>query len=286
MDSLLTQLPIKSLFIKHATAIDPVNKFDKGASKSLTYLAERIGSCLKNTLKSPVQDYVDKVHTEFQLYVTDNNLPKGFKRLDEYWWAVLESTDNCYQNLCKLAFNVMIVAVTNVDAERGFSINKDILEGRSNMTEKTVISIRLVKDTILHYDKDSEKNIAKFPVAEEMLNVCSKAYQRYEADQVSKKELEELEKAEKEKELRNIEEQKKKMKKDEEKEKEKVLKIQLNAAKELVRKGHEKVDLGIKTSSMAYVMDGNSNVKEGVKRIDEIEKQLLEVRLHINQPNL
>lgn len=108
VDSLRIHLPINSLFIKHATAIDPMNKFNKSTSKSLTYLADKIGNSLKNTIKCPLQEFIDKVHTEFQLYVTDNDLPTNIGRLDEYWWAVLDRNKG-YVNLCKLAFHVMVI---------------------------------------------------------------------------------------------------------------------------------------------------------------------------------
>lgn len=74
-------LPINSLFIKHAIAINPSNKFLQNTSKSLSYLAEKVAKCLKNTIKLSVEEFVYKIHTEFQLYVTDKGLPETCEQM-------------------------------------------------------------------------------------------------------------------------------------------------------------------------------------------------------------
>lgn len=110
------------------------------------------------------KDFIDKVNIEFTLYVTDNKLPSYCGNIDSYWWNVYDGS-NTYHNLCNVAFCVMTVAVTNVEAERGFSINKHVLDDRCSLSEDTLIAIRFVKDTIQHFGK----NVAEFPITHEML---------------------------------------------------------------------------------------------------------------------
>lgn len=81
---------------------------------------------------------------------------------------------------------------TNVEAERGFSINKNMLDCRSSMCGRTLTSTRLVKDTILLYNN----YLTLFPITSELVHSCKKAYSNYERDQKSKKDLMQLEKEE------------------------------------------------------------------------------------------
>lgn len=274
--TLQKKLPVESRLLKHAIAIDPEHKLDKSTPKSLKYLAEKIGLSIKSTLKSTVEEYVDRVLTEFQLFLTDNSFNDKYERLDEYWW-IIHDASNSYKILSDLAFNVMTLSVANVPAEEGFSINKDFLDGRSSLSEKSLISLRLTKDTLLHYEA---KKVTNFPITRELLTFCSKAYRRYELDLKSKKDAEALEKAEMEKRAKDIDKQNQKDKVADFEKKKKEIELKIGAAKKLLAMGHEKITRGVKTNNMGVVMDGNSNQTEALKRISELETELKNVGIY------
>lgn len=169
-------------------------------------MAEKIGLSIKSTLKCTVEEYLDRVSAEFQLYMTETNFDNvEYKRLDEYWWKVHDDS-SLYRTLAGLAFNVMTLSIANVPAEEGFSVNKDFLDGRVSLSEKPLVSLRLTKDTLQHYGG----KVTSYPITRELLSFCSKAYHRYESDLKSKKDAETLERAEKEKKKKELEKQKRK----------------------------------------------------------------------------
>lgn len=172
----------------------------------------------------------------------------------------------------------MTLSITNVPAEQGFSINKDFLDGRVSLADKTLTSLRITKDTLLHYDG----KVINFPITRELLALSSKSYNRYQLDLKSKKDADVLEKAEIEKKNKEREMLKQKNYLVElNKQKEKV-ELKINAAKKLLAMGHEKITRGVKTNNMGIVMDGNSNQTEALKRISELEAEHKSVSLFSN----
>jgi hypothetical protein len=73
---------------------------------------------------------------------------------------------------------VLSLSHGNSTPERGFSINKMILEIHGYSTyEDTLIALRLVKDELLRVGDET-----KFPVTRELLSEVKVSYSRYEAD--------------------------------------------------------------------------------------------------------
>lgn len=84
---------------------------------------------------------------------------------------------------------VLSLSHGNSTPERGFSINKLILETHGYSTyEDTLVALRLVKDEILHNGDET-----KFPIKRELLSEVKASYSRYEADCVARKAAQEAE---------------------------------------------------------------------------------------------
>ena len=120
---------------------------------------------------------------------------------DQYWLKVkdLKNEDGkCkFHYLSTLAFIALSLPHGNADPERGFSINKHLIERHGpNIQEDTIIAIRTIKDHLIRIG-----GLSKVEVTHEMLQSCKNsydAYQQYLAKE-NKKENEKEKEKEKEK---------------------------------------------------------------------------------------
>lgn len=100
-----------------------------------------------------------------------------------------------FRTLWLLALCVLSLPHANVEPERGFSINKSLLNIHGYSTkEETIEAVRLVKDFIIQ-----RGGIDKVKVTKEMMKSCEKARARYVAFLEQKKKLEEQIKVDREK---------------------------------------------------------------------------------------
>lgn len=92
--------------------------------KSIQNLAEKNELSIKYTLKSSVEEYVDKIR--FQLYLTDALFDAKFERSDEYWWKIHDALDS-YRDLANLAFNNMTLSIASDSYHIGRNILKQLM---------------------------------------------------------------------------------------------------------------------------------------------------------------
>ena len=156
-----------------------------------------------NCTKYNLSDLVKKELTEFRI----ENLPNDFLAIDEsalktqlakpsywrdcydmhglkchasetkvdvesYWRKVMllvdEDGKQKYVNLARLALQILLLPHGNADPERGFSVNKRLLEKHSNnISEDTLESIRITKDFIIQ--SGGQANVK---VTTEMIEKC------------------------------------------------------------------------------------------------------------------
>ena len=109
------------------------------------------------------------------------------KRIDDFWEKVDFLRDEKgyqkYPQLVALRNCVLSLSHGNGTPERGFSINKLILEVHGySMYDDTLTAHRLVKDELRRVGGET-----KFPITKELLADVKASYTRYEVDRVAKK---------------------------------------------------------------------------------------------------
>lgn len=123
-----------------------------------------------------------------------------YRRIDDYWSDIDQIRDSItgtfkYPTLCKLALNCLfILPHGNADPERGFSINKKMLDIHGSSTkEETIVALRFIKDELIH-----RGGPLKIPLTKELLKSCRNARSSYFAFLEAKKLEEEMKHKQKE----------------------------------------------------------------------------------------
>lgn len=95
-----------------------------------------------------------------------------------YWCFIGEICDQQgepkFGELTKFAKTYLSLSHGNAAPERGFSLNKYVLQGREQLHEDTITAIRMVKDAISLYDK-----IDDFPINRRLLDLCAASRKKY-----------------------------------------------------------------------------------------------------------
>lgn len=94
----------------------------------------------------------DEIKLQFLLYQNGNISYDPIKCIDHYWTTVSAFVDTdgkcCLAELATLAIDYLCVSHGNAIPERGLSINKQLLQDRSLLKEKTIEALRFVKESI------------------------------------------------------------------------------------------------------------------------------------------
>lgn len=95
-----------------------------------------------------------------------------------YWCFIGEIKDQQeeqkFRDLTMLAKAYLSLSHGNAAPERGFSLNKSVLQDREQMHEDTIIAIRMVKDAVLMYGKPEN-----FPITRRLLDLCASSRKKY-----------------------------------------------------------------------------------------------------------
>lgn len=187
---LQSKLPHESVFLRDLQCIQPSRKWSTSSVAAAGRVALSMANVLKNTnfltTESP-ENYADQIKMEYRLYQSEH-LEISEDIVDDielYWDAVgaikCETGLFKFKKLSVLVKACLCISHGNASPERGFSHNKNILDDRFSLQEKTIEALRLVKDAILLYG-----GVTKFPVSRELLNSARSArasYQQYLDDQ-------------------------------------------------------------------------------------------------------
>lgn len=127
------------------------------------------------------------------------------KRIDDYWLQVskIRGVDGTkkYPQLFSLVKCVLSLSHGNSAPERGFSINKTVLDSHGYcMKEKTIEALRFVKDELFRIG-----GVLKFNISQDLLMEVKGAHSKYVADLEEEKSLREAKKR-KEKKASNVQE--------------------------------------------------------------------------------
>ncbi|XP_065643869.1 uncharacterized protein LOC136075251 [Hydra vulgaris] len=113
-------------------------------------------------------------------YLNSISKQSKYKRIDNYWSQVGTICDEAgnlkFPQLLALVKCVLTFSHGNSSPERGFSINKNFIEGHStNLKEDTIVALRLVKDEL-----NQVGGVMNFPVTSNLIKCCKESHQRYE----------------------------------------------------------------------------------------------------------
>lgn len=174
-----------------------------------------------------------------------------------------------FRNLLRLAKCVFVLPHGNADPERGFSINKRIIEIHgSSIGSDTIEAIRLVKDYLL-----TVGGIEKIQINKEFLKSCASAYSRYNFH-LQEKKKEESERKEKER----VESEKNSAKEvinEMERDREMILKG-IEVAEKSLKEGHDDLEQSLKCKSLNRdsLNVAQSKISMGMKRKAELSTDL------------
>ncbi|CAH0555059.1 unnamed protein product [Brassicogethes aeneus] len=148
---------------------EPMQSFELQSQISPEALADKIKAQWRNY---QLENIDKSFYTE-----TKNGLEK-FKRLDEYWDKVRSIKDIVgqykYTQLALMARIVLTISHGNANAERGFSLNKYILNDKNSLDKSTIIALRMIKDNL----KDSQA-VKNFPMSVTLLQMVGNAKRKY-----------------------------------------------------------------------------------------------------------
>ena len=115
--------------------------------------------------------------------------------MDTYWKVIGNLRDDKgtlkYPQLFSLVKSVLSLSHGNSTPERGFSINKLLLEAHGyTIYEDTIIALRTVKDEL-----NRVGGVLKFDINRDLIRESKSAYSKYETDRITRKTIENAEKA-------------------------------------------------------------------------------------------
>lgn len=265
---LVERSPLKYPIVKYLSALDPkkmVSKPEK-AQYNFNKLLEQFiasnrytpGEC--DTLKDQFEHLLNEVKNQhaddFKDFTRD-------QRCDTLFFQLIGTKEE-YQQLWKAIKMVMILSNGQSEIERGFSVNKDVLE--VNMGDDTIRDYRRVYDGL----KKMECPLEDIPIGKKMLESCRHASSRYNCfqDKQRKEKKAEQEQSRKRKLMDQITGCKKK-KQCLEKE-----------AADVMEKGDKLLSKAESLHKWNLVVEGNalrSKGKEKEKEIDIVEKEIKKI---------
>lgn len=161
----------------------------------------------------------------------------------------------------------LLLTVANAEPERGFSENKNLLDGRTKLDELTIESLRLVKHEInLHNNLPT-----LLPITKEMISYFNSSFKNFNESEQAKKDLEKKH-AEQEKEK----EKRKKLDQREEIEKNlSELGKQLRLSKNMINEGQALMNTASSgTINQALLIRAKAFLNTGLNEANELEKKI------------
>lgn len=147
-------LPHDSNFLRDARAIHPEFKKHTSGQASFGRLAYVMANILKNTssyLQTPEQ-FADTIKRQYSMFQSVDFTYDPTKNIDHFWSTVGAYVgvdgSHCFRELASLAIHCLCVSHGNAIPERGFSVNKRMLQDRTPLKEGMIVALRMVKESI------------------------------------------------------------------------------------------------------------------------------------------
>ena len=202
-----------------------------------------------------------------------------YRRIDEFWGKVEELVDNFgakkYPQLVTLVKCVVSLSHGNATPERGFSINKILLDVHGYSTyEDTIVALRMVKDAL-----NRVGGCCKFPITRGLLQKAKDARSRYDADREARRALKDAEqKKQKQQEEEEKHQLENKKKVDEIDEKIESCRSNLSVANDLILKAQETIAKSVneknQKAARALTQQGLSELQVGNERKRKFDEEL------------
>lgn len=273
---LQSHLPHDSIFIRDLSCFQPGERFHALSIASAGRVA-----ILKNTSfltnQSP-EEYSDLIRMEYRMYQSEKLefSDDVFDDIEVYWSAVEKVKDQNgtfkFKALAVLVITCLCISHGNATPERGFSINKAVLDHRTSLDEETIIALRIVKEAILLYG-----GILKIPITRKLLTFARNSHAAYEVFLENKRKIEE------ESQKENPKKRKKNSKTEEKNEKRaKLVSIENSiameekkkkAAVQLIAAGNEVLESALNSNKISReeVTKGKMMVASGLRNSEETE---------------
>ena len=212
----------------------------------------------------------------------NENFESCYKRIDHYWRKIGELVDEDggkkYTQLANLALTVCSLSHGNAVSERGFSVNKALLESHGyTIQEDTIVLLRIVKDWINVFG-----GTLKFPITKELRQRVKGARAKYMTYLEEKKILEEQERRKRQEEADNAQHQAEKQshvdKLNDDIER---CEIGLKTAEEIIDQGNAKLQdaLSSKVLNKNDLVSAQTKIGIGLDRKRQCDKELAALKL-------
>lgn len=181
MAYLQKKLPTDSVFLRDVQYIHPSKKLRNKALPAIGRLAYTIGNVLQPSSicgDKSLEQWTDSVKNQFQIFQNES-IDLNTNGIDNFWNCIenmkdLQENDR-FKELSIMVKACMCVSHANVVPERGFSINKAVLDNRSSLSEDTVESV--VKEFVILHG-----GVTNITITKHLLNSVSNSrimYQKY-----------------------------------------------------------------------------------------------------------
>lgn len=317
VDYLQHRLPLDNIILHDLQYLHPQLKYHENSTGSICRLSTTIGQVFSSVLQKTfsltegfsIERFVELIKSQWLLYQTED-IPASwylaeegatrYLRIDSYWnniGSIRDLQGNFkYQQLHKLAECCLSLSHANATPERGFSLNKAVLECKESLNEETIVALRLVKDALLIYG-----GIESFPINKKLFGLAKCAYNSYDRYLQQKRAIElEAERQKKEKEglkaQNTTNESNKRKLKSKLQELNSALKaegIKLEVAEKMIAQGNENIKSALSkkvpitkeemTAAHMLITTGLEKSREIKETIKSFEKQISEAEQKITE---
>ncbi|XP_077554006.1 uncharacterized protein LOC144168889 [Haemaphysalis longicornis] len=268
--ALLQKLPLTNKVIMHARFLALRCENPEQEVRSLQHVA---GQLQPQVIR---EDQVSSLIDEWNMFKCDGD--RGTlnleTRVDDYRAKVLCLKDIMgalrYPLLSKVIKALLSLPHGNADAERGFSENKHLIDGRSSLNIASINGMRHVKSFLQRYDGDA----TKVPLNPDLLKSVRQARAKY-AQRLS---LEESSSKRKAAEDAAVEQPTHETEKAALEDQVAASKALLTSAEEIINVGVKQKDINKVASGHVVLAKGNASLDQALKRLGELEEKISKKR--------
>lgn len=225
---------------------------------------------------TPRQSYWKEAYGQLKIDYNTTSSEVKYCGIDEYWWKIGTIKDENghlkFKALSALMLGICTLSHGNADPERGFSINKHMLDTHGTSTsKKTIEALRFVKDYVILNGSVNNMTIPK-----ELIKICSQARQRLEDDLKAEREAKRIEEdARRQLNKQAVELQKQKSEESEMFSNLKKLDKKLKISNDLLNEGQNELEELTKSDKVNRVklLSANAKITTSLKRKAELQKE-------------
>lgn len=194
---LVKKLPLTNILLKNLACFDPLCRRQATTVQMILAVVSQLpyynNAQMKDEVLREWQRYQEDSEITEELYICgrswgdDGTCAVMYCNVDEYWHKVMMLTDSRgqpkYPALAQVVKMVLSLSHGQSDVERGFSINKRILNDRTALSEKSICALRTVKEVIALYNG----TIENIPISSELFRAYRSAHRLYKEERSKEK---------------------------------------------------------------------------------------------------